>query len=359
MTPRQIKQFNHDLLDWFHRNGRSLPWRETNNPYYIWVSEIMLQQTQVDTVIPYYNQFIKHFPTVEALADASEESALKSWEGLGYYSRVRNLQTGVREVVASYGGQVPDNKKDLLSIRGIGPYTAGALLSIAFGEPEPAVDGNVMRVMSRIFLIDDDIAKVKTRKKFESVVRELIVEADPSSFNQCLMDLGAMVCHPKNPDCAECPVQCYCRAYDEGVQTEYPFKSGKTKVKTADYAVLLLKDSKGRLLIERRADSGLLAGFWQFPMVDRSVEGKAAFQKKVCEKIGQSVKLKKESFTYTHRFSHLIWNLSLYSGEFQGDTDNPEKGWQWLPVSEFEKRPFPVPFLKIIDWLKKNRRNDT
>ncbi|TGA96466.1 A/G-specific adenine glycosylase [Sporolactobacillus shoreae] len=358
MTPRQIRQFNHDLLKWFHEKGRSLPWRETNNPYYIWVSEIMLQQTQVNTVIPYYNRFISRFPTLHALAEAQEESVLKSWEGLGYYSRARNLQKGVREVAEKYNGQVPDDKDKLLSIHGIGPYTAGALLSIAFSEPEPAVDGNVMRVMSRIFLIDDDIAKAKAKKEFENVVQELIAEADPRAFNQSLMDLGAMICHPKNPECPECPVRNHCRAYDEGVQTEYPVKSGKAKPKTADYAVLLISDSEGKILIEQRPDSGLLAGLWQFPMIGESEGGKAAVQKLAGEKIGQSVHLTKESFTHTHRFSHLVWNLSLYSGVIC-DPIIPGERQEWLPVSELEKRPFPVSHQKVIDWLKKNRRNDT
>lgn len=345
----QIRQFNHNLLSWFHRNGRDLPWRKTKDPYYIWISEVMLQQTQVDTVIPYYYRFIDWFPTISALADAPEERVLKSWEGLGYYSRARNLQSGVREVAEKYHGELPDDKKQLLSIKGIGPYTAGALLSIAFGEPEPAVDGNVMRVMSRIFLIDDDIAKSGTKKKFEQIVQELITEADPSAFSQSLMDLGAMICRPRNPLCPECPVREFCRAFAEGVPSEYPVKSRKAGPVTTAYAILLLRDGDGKFLIEKRPEKGLLAGLWQFPMIPgtkRNVINTVAR-----EKTGQTVQLKKETFSCTHRFSHLIWKLALYSGEC-AVPERSDETVRWLAVKDLEQLPFPVPHQKVIGWIK-------
>jgi A/G-specific adenine glycosylase len=345
----QIRQFNHELLNWFHRNGRDLPWRKTKNPYYIWISEVMLQQTQVDTVIPYYHRFIDSFPTIRALADAPEDQVLKSWEGLGYYSRARNLQSGVREVAEKYHGELPDDKKQLLSIRGIGPYTAGALLSIAFGEPEPAVDGNVMRVMSRIFLIDDDIAKSATKKKFGQIVQELITEADPSAFSQSLMDLGAMICRPRNPLCPECPVREFCRANAEGVQSEYPVKSRKAGPVTKSYAILLLRDGGGKFLIEKRPEKGLLAGLWQFPMVPGTKRDDLFAAAR--EKTGQPVRLKKETFTLTHHFSHLIWKLVLYAGKCDGPVRRDETV-RWLAVNDLERLPFPVPHQKVISWIK-------
>src|SRR5690554_921895 len=174
--------FSSGLLEWFQRYQRSLPWRESKDPYRIWVSEIMLQQTRVDTVIPYYHKFMEQFPSIDALADAPEEDVLKAWEGLGYYSRARNLQSAVREVKEVYGGVVPDEPEQIASLRGVGPYTAGAILSIAYNKPEPAVDGNVMRVLSRFFLIEEDIMKPATRKKMESLVRQLIPEGMASDF---------------------------------------------------------------------------------------------------------------------------------------------------------------------------------
>ncbi|WP_081988524.1 A/G-specific adenine glycosylase, partial [Halobacillus sp. BBL2006] len=217
------------MIDWFQKEQRILPWRENQDPYRVWVSEIMLQQTRVDTVIPYFNNFLTKFPTLEALADADEQEVLKAWEGLGYYSRARNLQNAVREVVEEYGGVVPNDPDEVGKLKGVGPYTKGAILSIAYDTPEPAVDGNVMRVLSRILHVEEDIAKQSTRKLFEELVRELISIEDPSSFNQGLMELGALICTPKTPSCMLCPIQEQCRAFEEGIETELPIKSSKKK----------------------------------------------------------------------------------------------------------------------------------
>lgn len=360
MNSEQIRMFNQALLHWFFENRRDLPWRRTKNPYYIWISEVMLQQTQVDTVIPYFRKFIECFPTVDALAAAPEQSVLKCWEGLGYYSRARNLQKGVREVAEKYGGKVPDGKKELLSIRGIGPYTAGAILSIAFDEPEPAVDGNVMRVLSRVMMIDQDIAKMKTRKLFESVVEQLIAAADPSAFNQSLMDLGATVCRPKNPKCEICPVRRFCRAFAEGVQVNYPVKSGKSKPRTMAYAVLAIEDESGRIIIERRPDKGLLAGLWQFPMIvaDRQIDTQDLCRL-VKKNYGWALTLEQQSFSCSHRFSHLIWDLSLYTGRMRSTDVEVNKNRQWADGLTFRQLPFPVPHQKVIDWIAKNRRRHT
>ncbi|KAE8558750.1 A/G-specific adenine glycosylase, partial [Paenibacillus polymyxa] len=209
-TLEQKRYFSFELLNWYTRNKRDLPWRRHRNPFYIWISEIMLQQTRVDTVIPYFNRFIARFPTIEALAEAPEEDVLKLWEGLGYYSRARNLQTAAKQVVELHGGQVPDDTQAVAALKGVGPYTTGAIMSIAFNRPEPAVDGNVMRVLSRYFLIEEDIMKGSTRSHMESLVRELIPEGRAADFNQALMELGALVCTPKSPHCLTCPVMEHC-----------------------------------------------------------------------------------------------------------------------------------------------------
>ncbi|MCQ2010840.1 MAG: A/G-specific adenine glycosylase [Sporolactobacillus sp.] len=359
MNAQEIKHFNHDLLDWFHSQGRRLPWRETNNPYYIWISEVMLQQTQVNTVIPYYNQFISRFPTPDALAEAPEQEVLKCWEGLGYYSRARNLQHGVREVVEKYNGTLPNKKDELLSITGIGPYTAAALLSIAYNEPEPAIDGNLMRVLSRVFLIDDDIAKQKTRKKFEKLASELIIETEPAAFNQALMDIGATICRPKNTDCPECPIHRYCLAYDEGAQLEYPVKSGKAKPRLLHYAVLLIQDEQGRYLIERRPDKGLLAGLWQFPMMALDeYEDSEQQESYVQDRYGCEVSPAEQTFSYMHRFSHLIWDLTLRIGKSSAHNQLRERQ-RWAGLDELESYPFPVSHQKVIEWIKNNRHVHT
>lgn len=306
-----IPKFQEDLITWFEKEQRELPWRENQDPYRVWVSEIMLQQTKVDTVIPYFHRFIDQFPTLEALADADEDSVLKAWEGLGYYSRARNLQSAVREVVDVYDAKVPDNPDELGSLKGVGPYTKGAILSIAYNQPEPAVDGNVMRVLSRILLIKEDIAKVKTRKIFEQAVRELISKSNPSAFNQGLMELGALICTPKKPSCLLCPVQEHCAAFAEGIQEELPVKSKKVKQTKHAYFALILEDSNGRFVIEKRSNEGLLAQLWQFPMIDK----KKVDEKHLPTYIENVFQTELESIEryepVKHVFSHLVWNLDV------------------------------------------------
>jgi A/G-specific adenine glycosylase len=262
--------FSIELLTWYERSKRDLPWRRSRNPYYIWVSEIMLQQTRVDTVIPYFERFIARFPTIEALATAPEEDVLKCWEGLGYYSRARNLQTAAQQVVELHGGEVPNDTAAVAALKGVGPYTTGAIMSIAFNRPEPAVDGNVMRVLSRYFLIEEDIVKVGTRKLMEKLVVELIPEDRASDFNQALMELGALVCTPKSPSCLTCPVMAYCAGRIEGMEMQLPIKS-KSKPPRPELRYVALVEGTGehagKVLVRRRPDTGLLAKMWELPHV--------------------------------------------------------------------------------------------
>src|SRR5690625_3155666 len=211
----------------------------------------MLQQTQVDTVIPYFENFIDQFPTPTALAEADEQDVLKAWEGLGYYSRARNLHSAVQEVKEKYDGKVPTDRKELSELKGIGPYTLGAIMSIAYDKPEPAVDGNVMRVLSRVFQIDEDIAKAKTKRTFENITRNIISEEDPSSFNQGLMELGALICRPRNPKCEICPIQSQCQAFKTNTQTDYPVKSKKKKQKNISYYVLVFENESAEFLLKK------------------------------------------------------------------------------------------------------------
>lgn len=344
MSYQYNKEFQGSLVRWFQEEKRDLPWRKTKDPYKIWVSEVMLQQTRVDTVIPYYENFLEKFPTLESLAEAQEEFLLKQWEGLGYYSRVRNLQAGVREVVESYQSQVPKTRDDISTLKGVGPYTAGAVLSIAYGVPEHAVDGNVMRVLSRVLVIDDDIALPKTRKVFEKAVMELIDTKNPSDFNQGLMELGALVCTPTSPKCLLCPVREYCGAFAEGKTTELPIKTKKTKVKKLNYDVFVVENEAGQLLMKKRPETGLLANMWEFPMIEATEDYSTV--SKLAEVYDLKLGGQQELGSLKHIFSHIVWNLSSFY--IKGESAIG----QWLSLEEIEQLPLAVPMQKILQQYK-------
>ena len=338
--------FNDNLIRWYEKNKRTLPWRETNDPYKIWISEIMLQQTKVDTVIDYYNKFLEKYPTVQNLAAAEEQEVLKVWEGLGYYSRARNLHTAAKEVVEKYNGMIPDNPNLLGKLKGIGPYTKGAISSIAFHIPEPAVDGNVMRVLSRTLLLQDNISEAKTRKRIEHIVRELIPADNPSSFNQGLMELGALICTPRSPACMLCPVQKECRAFSEGMQDQLPVKLKKKKQRIESYIVLLLKNDEGKIAIEQRPNEGLLANMWQFPMIKK--ENKEINVIKDTNDKAYAVPYKNviKVGELRHVFSHIIWELDVCEAEIN---ENIQSDYQFVSIESLPSYPFSVSHIKIRD----------
>lgn len=346
-----IPGFQKDLIGWFEAEQRDLPWRKDKDPYKVWVSEIMLQQTRVDTVIPYFYRFIEQFPTVEALAEAEEEKVLKAWEGLGYYSRARNLQSAVKEVKEKYGGRVPDNPKAIAALKGVGPYTAGAILSIAYGMPEPAVDGNVMRVLSRILSIWVDIAKPATRKIFEEAVRKLISHENPSYFNQALMELGALICTPTSPKCLLCPVREHCHAFHEGTETELPIKTKNKKHRHVRIAAVVLTDEEGRFLIHKRDENGLLANLWEFPNTEILLpyeNEKFQLEEFVRSQNDTEICVTDRIAQIEHVFSHLTWNINAYKGKivsFNKQTDN----LLLVTREEMEQYAFSVSHKKIYE----------
>jgi A/G-specific adenine glycosylase len=345
-----ISAFQTDLLSWFKQEQRDLPWRKDQDPYKVWVSEIMLQQTRVDTVIPYFNRFIEWFPTIEDLAEAEEEKVLKAWEGLGYYSRVRNLQSAVKEVKEKYNGVVPNTPDKISGLKGVGPYTAGAILSIAYGIPEPAVDGNVMRVFSRVLSIWEDIAKSSSRKVFEKAVRELISHEDPSSFNQALMELGALICTPTSPSCLLCPVREHCQAFEEGVQNELPIKTKKTKTRDVQLAAAILLDVNGKVLIHKRPATGLLANLWEFPNVEihHPLQNDREQVVELFEhSLNVKVKLEKIIGQLEHVFSHLVWNINVYTGTFLSDFQESDE-WKFVSFEDLSEFAFPVSYQKML-----------
>ena len=358
-----IYAFQNDLINWFKAEQRDLPWRKDQDPYKVWVSEIMLQQTRVDTVIPYFNRFIDWFPTIEDLADADEDKVLKAWEGLGYYSRVRNLHSAVKEVKEKYNGEVPNTPKEIAELKGVGPYTAGAILSIAYGIPEPAVDGNVMRVLSRVLSIWEDIAKPSSRKVFEQAVRQLISHQEPSEFNQALMELGALICTPTSPSCLLCPVREHCQAFHEGVQEELPIKTKKNKQRDVQLAAAIFSDQNGKFLIHKRPSNGLLANLWEFPNVElhHPLQNE---REHIVHLFRQSqnlnnLQLEKIIGQIEHVFSHLVWNIKVYTGKINTDFQLDRDEWKLVTLEEMDEYAFPVfaqKMLKLYHDTTKNER---
>ncbi|WP_423218004.1 A/G-specific adenine glycosylase [Streptococcus equinus] len=359
----KIASFRRTLLNWYDNEKRDLPWRRTKNPYHIWISEIMLQQTQVVTVIPYYERFLDWFPTIESLANAPEEKILKAWEGLGYYSRVRNMQKAAQEIMENFGGVFPDNHKDILSLKGIGPYTAGAIASIAFGLPEPAVDGNVMRVMARLFEVNYDIGDPKNRKIFQAIMEVLIDPERPGDFNQALMDLGTDIESAKNPRPDESPIRFFSAAYLHGTYDKYPIKLPKKKPKPIQIQAFVIRNSDGDFLMEKNLDGRLLGGFWSFPIMETDVIGQQLdlFEKNnaALQTISQKARFEEDyhlkpnwtSKTFPavkHTFSHQKWTIELIEGNVTTTDFTTTKELRWIPQDQLSQYPMATPQKKML-----------
>ncbi len=360
---KKIASFRRTLLNWYDNEKRDLPWRRTKNPYHIWISEIMLQQTQVVTVIPYYERFLDCFPTIESLANAPEEKILKAWEGLGYYSRVRNMQKAAQEIMENFGGVFPDNHKDILSLKGIGPYTAGAIASIAFGIPEPAVDGNVMRVMARLFEVNYDIGDPKNRKIFQAIMEVLIDPERPGDFNQALMDLGTDIESAKNPRPDESPIRFFSAAYLHGTYDKYPIKLPKKKPKPIQIQAFVIRNSDGDFLMEKNLDGRLLGGFWSFPIMETDVIGQQLdlFEKNnaALQTISQKARFEDDyqlkpnwtSKTFPavkHTFSHQKWTIELIEGNVTTTDFTTTKELHWVPQDQLSQYPMATPQKKML-----------
>ena len=298
------------LVSWYRANARVLPWRENRDPYRIWSSEIMLQQTRVEAVIPYYNRFLEALPNVAALANAPEEQLHKLWEGLGYYSRVRNLQKAARQVMERYDGKLPPSYELLTDLCGIGVYTGGAIASIAFDEPVPAVDGNVLRVFSRLLTSEGDIGSMKVRAQWRELLLRTMPQECPGDFNQAVMELGATVCLPNGfPLCESCPLKKHCLACQNGTQLLYPVKAPKAPRKIEERTVFLITDGE-HVLLRRRPESGLLAGLWEFPS-----EGEWLDRDKASAYLTERGYTLKKLLTlreHKHIFTHIEWRMKGY-----------------------------------------------
>ena len=363
----KIFSFRQKLLAWYDENKRDLPWRRSKNPYHIWVSEIMLQQTRVDTVIPYYERFLDWFPTVESLANAPEERLLKAWEGLGYYSRVRNMQTAAQQIMSEFEGKFPSTYEGISSLKGIGPYTAGAISSIAFNLPQPAVDGNVMRVLARLFEVNHDIGNPSNRKIFQAMMEVLIDPDRPGDFNQALMDLGSDIEAPVNPRPEESPVKEFSAAYQHGTMDRYPIKAPKKKPIPIFLKALVVQNSQGQFLLEKNESEKLLAGFWHFPLieVDEFLDQTQDLDlfSQVAEPIIELGPSPQESFEQDydlevdwqdlrfeevkHVFSHRKWHIQIIAGQVTEAQEYVDREVLWLSPEEFINYPLAKPQQKI------------
>lgn len=373
-SPEEIAEFQTDFLTWYQQEKRNLPWRYNQDPYRIWISEIMLQQTRVDTVIDYFYRFMEEFPTIKELAEAPEDKLLKVWEGLGYYSRARNLQAAAKQIMEEFDGDFPTTVETIRSLKGIGPYTAGAISSIAFEIPEPAIDGNVMRVVSRLFCIEADIAKTSSRGVFDEAMRTIISPTAPGDFNQAMMDLGSSICTPTSPQCESCPIQHYCQAYKENRQTDFPIKSKKKKPKDVYYVAGIIENNRQEVLLQQRPASGLLANMWLFPLEEISESRFKELQSQYASEdwdLFSSSQVAEDSPEFfsdqaviwqkkiigevKHVFSHLRWHILVFYG--RSATAWTENG-TWVKPADFSKYVFPKPQQKMLEVFENNLTDD-
>ncbi|MBU5625945.1 A/G-specific adenine glycosylase [Oscillibacter sp. MSJ-2] len=346
MNQERLRQLTVPLLGWYERNARELPWRETPaNAYHVWISEIMLQQTRVAAVREYYARFLREFPTIEALAQGEEERLMKCWEGLGYYSRARNLQKAARQTMERFGGELPRTYEELTGLPGIGDYTAGAILSIAQGQRVPAVDGNVLRLAARIMDCDEDIADVKVRRRFRAWVEEALPPAERcGDYNQAMMDLGATVCLPNaEPMCLLCPGRDLCAGREAGRQSSLPVKAPKKKRRVEERTVFVLLSGRGAAL-RRRPETGLLAGLWEFPNVEGALgEEEAA---RVLERWGVETLRWEKRIAAKHIFTHVEWHMTGYVllCRPSGPAD-----FCWAEGRDFADKTVPTAFARFRD----------
>lgn len=339
-----LANFSTRLLDWYRSARRTLPWRDHPDPYAVWVSEIMLQQTRVDTVLPYYERWMVRFPTIESLAEASQQEVLNLWEGLGYYSRARNLHRAAQTVVEQFDGALPADIRELRKLPGVGPYTAGAIASLAFNLDEALVDGNVRRVIARIFNVSEPVEQLSGQRVVWNLAAAHLPSGSARDYNQGLMELGALICSPRDPNCPGCPVQDLCEANRLGVQDERPVLKPKMKVPhvTVTAAVIRLN---GLILLAQRPQDGLLGGMWEFPggKVEPGEDLVDCLAREIDEELGVSIVVGQEIGVYRHAYTHFKVTLHAFECLIEPVGQQPiEKGvaaFQWVRPDEMEKYP--------------------
>jgi A/G-specific adenine glycosylase len=359
MNKRTLETIREQLRRWYAASKRRLPWRETDDPYQIWVSEVMLQQTQVKTVIPFFTSFLDRFPRVESLANADLEQVLKAWEGLGYYGRARNLHRAARLVLESHNGSVPRDPAEFRNLPGVGDYICAAVQSVAFGNPMAVVDGNVNRVLSRLFDIEAPVNKSSEFAKFQKFADRLLDHDDPGEFNQAVMELGALICRPATPRCSECPVKKQCRARRSSRQNELPVRLSRKPIPTHRVAVGVI-EKDDRVLITRRRPEGLLGGLWEFPggKIEGDEPAEAACSREIREETGLSVDVEKQIASVKHAYTHFKVIIDVFQCRYRGGDvvlDGPID-YRWSRVADIHDYPIPTASHKILRLLEKKSR---
>lgn len=339
------------LLPWFSANKRAMPWRSNRTPYRVWISELMLQQTRVDQATPYFNRFIKRFPSLRSLAAASQEDVLKMWEGLGYYSRARNLHKAARIIATEHGGRFPATAEEIQQLPGIGSYTAAAIGSLAFNLDLAVLDGNVIRVLSRLF------ACTASKKELQQMADDLLVPGQAGNFNEAMMELGATVCLPKNPLCGECPMAGVCKGLKSGNPTAYPIKPPKKKVPHIVVGAAVVTNAKGEVLIAQRRNEDMLGGLWEFPG-GKQESGETIGQcivRELKEELGITIETGDFLVTVKHAYSHFTMDLHTYFAKIKSGRPRPIhcQDFQWLPIEKLRTVPYSKADLHIIDALEK------
>lgn len=344
------------LLEWYQRHCRALPWRDRPTPYRVWVSEVMLQQTQVATVEPYFARFMARFPTIDALAAAELESILQVWEGLGYYSRARNLHRAARMVANAMGGAIPDNEAELLKLPGIGAYTAPAIASIAFGQRVPVLDTNVARVCARIWAVDQPATTPRVRRDLHQRLRTAMAGHDPAAFNQAMMEIGALICTARNPACDRCPLSRHCRAHSQGCVDRLPVKAPRRTIPHRRHVGLALTNH-GRLLLRRRPENEMLGGLWELPTVELAPdETPPAAANRAAATLGLAPATLNRVGEVRHGYSHFKVTLELYTAERAEPTpDTDADSPRWLDPEQLQRLPCSQITRKAIAILSRSR----
>ncbi|MCB0191384.1 MAG: A/G-specific adenine glycosylase [Anaerolineae bacterium] len=350
-----VTEFRTKLLDWYHKNKRDLPWRGEILPYRIWISEVMLQQTQVATVIPYYLRFLERFPTLEDLAEAPLDDVLKAWEGLGYYARARNLHNAARKIIDKFDGELPETYVDLRELPGFGLYTAASVASIAFGEPVAAVDNNVKRVIARLFAIEQDVKQGQGAVQVQNIAAELVDPEEPGHWTEALIELGALICAPKKPRCGICPLNTLCQARLQGLQLELPFRPPKKRSPHYDVTAAVIRQEDKFLIAQRPLDS-MLGGLWEFPggkcQPDESLPD--CLRREIQEELGLDIEVGEPVTAIKHSYTHFKITLHAFYCRIEEGTPQALEvaDWRWATLDELDSYAFPRTDLKIIETLR-------
>ena len=360
LSLKTVRTIQTSLSGWYQKEKRDLPWRNTEDPYHILVSEFMLQQTQVKTVIPYYQRWIRSFPSPGKLAAARESRVLKHWEGLGYYSRARNLHRSAKLIKKDFQGKVPDSLEEILSLPGVGRYTAGAVLSIAFNKKMPVLDGNVKRVLARLFCLEENGSTKTSENRLWQTAENLIPEKNPGDFNQALMELGATICLPKNPLCLLCPLNSICEAKKEGAQEKFPPAKMKTPAKKIEVSAAVIFRN-GKTYIQQRPLKGLMGGLWEFPggKIEKNESPEDCLKREIREELGIGIAIEKKIMTLKHTYTQFRVTLHVFlcaPASAKIRTTSCDQ-WKWVPVRDINKYPFPAANVKIINYLLNNGLN--